>query len=330
MNGDARHLEWRNFRSLIEDGVPAVQPVSGQPPVHVFVDESGDRIGLRVLIEPGTIIPASPLADVSIGRVVVAGSTTLEVSTRAAHLFVEFYGLLEDLADRIQVDGLSPLLAFDETIANWKALLRATDRLSEEQQLGLAGELWTLIRIMSAHGPEAFGAWTGPLGEPHDFRMGDLELEVKSTRGHRRVHIISSIDQLMPSSGRTLFLLSLQLQAAGHGAGWTLPDLVAAARSLLAGQPPLAKRLEESLVIAWRYSDEHAGSYDQRLEFRALPVLIEVNSGFPRVTRSMIDAYVGDESRRISDLHYRLDVEGYGVADGSPGFLAILPAGGST
>jgi Putative PD-(D/E)XK family member, (DUF4420) len=325
MSAELRHLEWRNFRDLVDDGVPAFQSVSGSPALHVFVDEGGDRIGLRVCLNPGDPIPASPLAEVDLRTVSYLGDHMLEVSTRLRPLFVEFYGLMQDMADRVQLQGSDPVAAFAETIRNWKALLRPTERMPDEMQVGLVGELWLLRRLMTVGGSQAIDGWTGPAGEPHDFRLGTTEIEVKTTRRHRRLHRISSLEQLSPSSGRVLFVLSLMLQPAGRLGGWTLPELVDEVRTLVAAAPTSADRLEQALLLTWRYSDAHASHYAQRLEMRHQPVLIEVADGFPRITRPMIEEAVGHEAHRVLGVDYELDLDGLGVAEGSPEFASVLP-----
>lgn len=328
MSATDRHLEWRNFRRLIEDGIPAAQPVSGSPAVVVFVSEGGARIGLRAPIPADAKVPASPLADIDVRTTKTPGepegALLLEVSTSATRLFAEFYGLLEDLADRIQLRGVPPVAALAETISNWKALLRPAERLSEEQQIGLLGELWLLERLIRADGPSAVHAWTGPLAEPHDFRRGVHEIEVKSTRSRGRVHMISSLEQLQPSPDRELYLLSLQFEPAGTG-GWSLPEQVDSIRSLLNQSLELLETFEQGLLVGWRYADIHAGGYQDRFTFRVRPMLVAVTSGFPKITSQALDAMIGVEAKRITDIQYRLDVAGLGVMEGSAEFAAIVP-----
>ena len=326
MSSSKRHLEWRNFRTLIDEGIPAIQPVTGSPSVYVFVDEGGGRVGLRTPASPGTDAPVSPLAGVAVRNVKgSAGEDYLEVSTRARGLFVEFYALLEDLADRIQLAGTPAGTAFLSTIANWKDLLRPIERLSDEQQLGLWGELWLLQRLSKALGaPAAIAAWTGPLQEPHDFRLADQEIEVKATRSRRRSHVISSIEQLEPSPDHQLYLLSLHLEPGGAG-GTTLPEMVAAVRALCSGDSAAADTLEQRLLLGSRYAESDAPTYTDTFSFRAPPRLIPVNSGLARITRSMLEAQLGPDAQRIDDVQYRLDVAGLGDEDGSPAFVAVIP-----
>ena len=318
-----RHLEWRHFRELVEQGVPAIQPVSGSPEILVFVDEAGSRIGLRMPIDGGMAVEPSPVAEIEVGRVMIGGQTHLEITTRAAGLFAEFYALLEELADRVQLRGETPEVAFRTTMSNWKALLRPAERMSDEQRIGLFGELLVLHRLLVLHGLDAVAAWTGPLGEQHDFRIGEDEIEVKTTSSRKRVHLISSLEQLEPSPGRNLYLLSIQLEPAGSDAGRTLPELVDGVRALIPSGSAARDGLETALLVTWRYSDLHASAYRERLQMRTASVLVEVSLDFPRLTPSFIAKLPG--SHRIADVQYRLAVDGLGHEDGSVEFAAVLP-----
>jgi hypothetical protein len=323
MDSAGRHLEWRHFRELIEQGVPAVQPVSGSPEVVVFVDEGGSRIGLRTPVTAVTGLEPSPVAEIQVNQVLSGGRPCLELATRTSGLFAEFYAVLEELADRMQLRGEQPLAAFRETLANWRALLRPTERMSDEQRLGLFGELLVLKRVLNNRGPSSIASWTGPMGEPHDFRLGTYEIEVKTTSSRKRHHIISSLEQLEPSPGRGLYLLSIQLEPAGNEAGLALPELVDLVRAELPWASAGRESFESSLLVSWRYSDVHAPLYRERFQLRAPSALIPVTGDFPRLTPSVVEAVPGAD--RITDVQYRVAVDGLGDSDGTPAFEAILP-----
>jgi hypothetical protein len=68
--------------------------------------------------------------------------------------------------------------------------------------------------------------------------MTELEFEVKSTRDVHRVHMISSLAQLVPSAGRKLYIVSLQFEPAGTGQGTTLPEEVEQVRNFLRDAQP--------------------------------------------------------------------------------------------
>ena len=48
---DSRVLSWDNLRRLVEAGVPAAEPIPGAPPLELFVEAAGSRIGLLAPVE---------------------------------------------------------------------------------------------------------------------------------------------------------------------------------------------------------------------------------------------------------------------------------------
>jgi hypothetical protein len=183
----------------------------------------------------------------------------------------------------------------------------------------------TLEGVLSAGGAEGFESWLGPTGERHDFRMGTLELEVKSTLQAQRVHTINGLAQLEATPGKTLYVISLQYQRSGQGAGRSLPDLVGRVRHLLVSNTPHLERLETYLSRIG-YRDVDAPFYDERLELRSAPVAVHVDAEVPRITPTALSPALDDKKlSRISDVTYFLNLDGFGMSYGSPTFKALLP-----
>ena len=322
---DPRHLEWPNVQEIVRTGSPAVQPILGEPWAHLFIDEGGGRLGVRIALGGSANTQPSPLAAVMARRVKWRGDEALEVSCNKPLLFQAFYDLVRQLADQVQLEGVAPEAALATAVSKWHQLLRPAELMSPEQQLGLAGELWVLARLLRTKGLVAVSAWTGPSDEPHDFRFGQMELEVKSTWRHTRLHAISSLEQLEATAGRRLYVLSLQMEAAGAEAGWTLPEQVNDIRLLLGPEGSERSAFEDALLTVWRYVDEDASQYGTRMEFRQPPMLVEIVEGSPRITRPMLAEALGTAVGRIRAARYDLDLEGAGVLDGNPAFLALIP-----
>ena len=249
----------------------------------------------------------------------------LVLSTTENDLFQPFYALLQDVGDRVQLDGAAPLVAIDAALRSWRRLLAGLAGMSREQQIGLTGELWALARLIRGSGPHMIRAWTGPAGEAHDFRIESTELEVKTTSGQRRQHRVSSIDQLAPSPERELMVLSIQVARAGAGEGWKLTDQVRDIRGLLVAHEDARARFDE-LLAGLEWTDDDGTLYPERWCLRTDPVLIRVDHAFPRITGKGLDDMLGSIRSRIDDISYRIDLTGLGDPDPSPGFLAILPA----
>src|SRR5262249_1666676 len=149
-------------------------------------------------------LPPSPLVELDIRSVSFAdGGPVVEVSTRNRDLYRDFYALACAVADRIQIDHLPADRAITDSLEAWSALLERLVVLSHEKQIGLLGELWALERVATGYGLEfALQAWKGPEAEEHDFSLSAQDIEVKTTGGERRVHMISALTQLLPNPDR--------------------------------------------------------------------------------------------------------------------------------
>ena len=195
---DARLMSWENFREqFLEPGLAMEVPVAGEPAVTIFAEPNGVAIGLRTSVAFGTNVPKSVVDTIEVDVV----DDTLRVRTWDSELFQPFFAFLLDVSNRIQLDGQPPVTALNSAIASWRRMLAAPNIMSDELQVGLAGELWTLYRLALTTGAGAVEAWTGPDRQAHDFRLQNSELEVKTTTGETRRHIISRLDQLVPSPG---------------------------------------------------------------------------------------------------------------------------------
>ena len=170
-------------------------------------------------------LPVSPSAQISIAEIAENGERLVQVSTSTPELHKYFFILIGEVIDVVVRDGADPFSALQRTLDQWRALLQSVGLLSEERQIGLIGELWLLDRLREQLGPSTITSWTGPDREPHDFRVGSFEFEVKVTRAEARIHTINGLYQLQQTPGRTLFILSLQLAPAGTG-GQSLPARV--------------------------------------------------------------------------------------------------------
>jgi hypothetical protein len=259
------------------------------------------------------------------GRTVAERGEHLEIGTDQEHLYREFFFLSLTIADMIQVGKRSPVEAFAQALGTWKELLQAATKMTDEQQLGLLGELWALRRMVVQNADRALDAWTGPRGEPHDFRTGKTEFEVKSTRSTSRTHVIHGLHQLVPSRGCRLYILSLQWEPAGASDGWSLPTMVAEVRDLLAASPSGASLFVRLLRDQLMYRDEDAPLYEERLRLRTAPRLIEVTAQLPSLTPPLISEAFGANAPRISDVTYRLNVEGLGLDETEKRFRQLLP-----
>lgn len=309
-------------RDFIEPGLPGRVVVGVDPKVELFVDQDARRFGAILAMPSGASVPPSPFVDLDIAEVRAAGIRCVEISTQSASLFGTFYLFAVDIARAVVERGMPPTAALEASLAQWRALLQTSSLLSEEKQLGLAGELWLLDRLTATLGPAALDAWVGPGRQTHDFRLGSVEFEVKATTGGRRVHMINGLHQLTATPGSTLYLLSARYADGGTG-GETLRETVERLEVVIGAAK---RRMFADKLAAAGYRAADAAHYGRRRRLADPVRLIRVEDGVPRLTAEALAMLPPSfATGAVSDLSYRIDVDELGFADGTPDFAAVLP-----
>jgi hypothetical protein len=271
---------------------------------------------MRVMIDAGGDVPPSPFAEISIDERRLGETTVLEIATTAAHLFPEFHRLSSLFAEELENRDQTIIKSFLKVAERWRELTARRQVLSPEAQLGLLGEVAFLQALVSRLGPAAVVSWTArvaDLPERHDFRLDDVDIEVKTTRGAERKHVIHGLTQLSPSAGHSLFLVSLKFEAAGFGGGVSLVERVECLRKAIAKEKN-AKAVFEDRLLKANYRDDDAAYYRERLLLADAPMLIPVNDACPRIVAPLLEVALGyDCAARIGrDVSYGVNVEGLG------------------
>ncbi|MFC4427170.1 PD-(D/E)XK motif protein [Deinococcus navajonensis] len=172
-----------------------------------------------------------------------------------------------------------------DRVREWQAFLRQRGQgLDESARQGLFGELW-LLRDWLTDGLPGDGlipAWQGPQGAAQDFRLAQLQVEVKTTGTTSARVKISSLEQLEPSSGR-LILARVVLDRSSEGT--TLPELVQAVQGQL--DEAQGQRLI-SLLRQVGYDDRDAPLYEEARYVVAQLQFYEVDDTFPRLRRHQV------------------------------------------
>lgn len=321
----SRHLRWEAFEARIAEGPPSVEPVKGAPKVVLFIEPRGARIGLRISSKP-EMLPASPLAEVSVREIGDGVETLVEVSTSNPSLFRDFYAFCCAIADRVQLDQQPVGSALAETLRSWSALLRRKSLLSEDRQIGLLGELIFLIQVAAEYGwALAAAAWYGPDSEEHDFTLPRIDVEVKTTRAEARIHEISSLTQLLPKMKRPLVLLSIQLTVGADAReSFSLPEMVAQALSAAMSNDPTAGASIREQLSRLGWLDEDAPLYGGRFQKRGTLVAIPVDDAFPAIVPATLKSLGPGGLARIRRVSYLINVEGLGVSEGTRAFRRLL------
>ena len=302
----AEHLTSDDLDVYYRGGIRATRKLSSQPECLLVIDPESDRIILRTpASESGPDVTAFDRISLDVVQDYGVDEEWFELAIEAAGNRYEAYHVIASIVDLL-IGGIGFGRAVTETLASFKDLLSRRQRLTDEQQVGLLGELLLLEHCIDLIGAEeALDAWLGAAGEEHDFVFHAFDVEIKSTRSEARVHMINSVSQLQASPDRPLYLLSVQLTAAGAAkAGATLSNVVSRLRRSLRAQP--RRVLDGELgKVGWR--DEDAELYPNRWVHRSDPRAYLVDQDFPAITGSRLAAAI-PRVEHVVGVQYRLDV----------------------
>lgn len=210
-----------------------------------------------------------------------------------------FAWLGEEVLRRIAAGENSPSAVLT-ALSDMRELLVGGRNMSEEEAIGLVGELEVLERLLTAHGPTALGWWRGPEGARHDFVGPAGRVEVKATTALDSGAI--TLHGLWQADAAGTALVVAQVEAGPAGA--TLPARIARVAELCGDERGLIR-----LLAGTGYSEdsEWSGVPYELVLLRAW----SMDDPFPAIRRSMLPVHVADA---IESLRYRLR-------------LAALPAG---
>jgi len=280
-------LSWDNFRSTVFlPGEQRLHQIQESPLIAIYGDGINKQIGIYR-----------------------EGKHLLEISTSKSSLYRLFYQFAQAVAERITSGRQAPLDAVQLEFDCFSDLLEEKPILSMERQIGLIGELLFLEHLVERSGIDMLDSWLGPMGEPHDFRLRMREFEVKTTINPRRVHTINGLDQLAPSEGCSLHLVSVMLGPSGAGPGYSLADKVIALSRQFSGMPQRFEQLLH-LLEACGYRNEDRNYYTRRYSPRRPMAIIQVGDSFPKINRQGVARILGESASRIEHLSYDINLEG--------------------
>lgn len=283
---------------------PVELRLAGDPRCTLQIDPGAGTLHLRTAYqspEPDV----GTLRNVDFHAVADGGDDIAEIVVRVDDGGVQIgYGFLAAIVSQLQQADRPLAEAVATAVARFRDLTMARSPLPLEREIGLLGELLFLEYCMNAVGARAaINAWHGPLAEEHDFAVGNLHVEVKTTTSDRRVHVIHGLDQLAPLTQVPLALLSLQLTRTSPESGRTLPTVIAAVRTRAgAHRDALDAKLAK---LGWE--DFDADLHDTPWALRSTPLAYAVDDDFPAITSDRLDGVV-PHLGQISDVAYRVDL----------------------
>ncbi|MDX5408583.1 MAG: PD-(D/E)XK motif protein [Chromatiaceae bacterium] len=195
-------------------------------------------------------------------------------------------------------------------ILTWQSfMLRSTNPLGPEAELGLAGELYFLKALIISPLPPSLvlSGWVGPEGAPQDFLLGMGAIEVKATLSSSGFPAkIGSLEQLDDAFVSPIFLAAIKFSSNDNGI--TLPEMVIDLEHYLINEPELIIQFRERLLLAG-YISSHSDKYTRRFEAKEQRFLIVENS-FPRLTTGSVPCGVVRASYEINLDHANCDLIG--------------------
>jgi hypothetical protein len=201
-----------------------------------------------------------------------------------------FFRLCQDIvssASAAETEKTAVVVTLQRTW-RWHHLLRggSDQRLSEEEQKGLIGELLVLERYLLPHltAQDAIASWHGPLLAPKDFEIGQVCVEAKARRpGASPSVVINSEHQLDDTDlkGLVLAVVTLDRAAAESSGRFTVTDVAVRVRDEVQESNPSALAEYESRLTAagFRWADDYSDS--SWVEGQA--TLYRVTGHFPRI-----------------------------------------------
>lgn len=305
-------IGWLQLRgSYIEPGIPFEQVLMDNPRLSLVYDPTPRRLGLRLRLADGQQCDGfGPLQNIIVRNVLLSGTRHVEVLTDAPDLFRPIYALIVDVLSRVSEGESDCLKALGLSLADFEALLSSFEQMTREKVVGLFGEIWVLHSLISQQ-LATWNCWTGAERQTHDFRIGSVDLEVKTTTANVRRHVIHGLNQLSCAPGRSLYLISIRLGSGGTNAGESLNGLIASVRSVLHSNSSGLKSFENSLAEAG-YDPSHSECSVPYVHM-APPMAIMVGTDFPELSHVWLTGVLGEApAARIRNVELTLDLEGLG------------------
>jgi hypothetical protein len=253
-------------------------------------------------IFPGLEYPQSRGVDVYPVPIVPGpgGSVRIIVKVKDIHYNDVFTILVKDILKHVfqQESQYSSVQALIARLNRWQNFLRTytPGMLSDQERLGLYGELWLIKKLISEVDNTAalIKAWVGPAGANQDFQFAECAIEVKTTSGGpHEVISISNVRQLDTTGINMLYLYHLTLDIRTGGIQ-SLPELVSEVRVLLRDKGEGILDIFNDKLMEARYIDSMSAYYEDRKYSVRHERIYEVTDGFPKITEQDLMPGVGD------------------------------------
>jgi hypothetical protein len=317
--------EWHTIENLLSSGASFLEPVVGISNCAIAFDLNFHRFSAEIPVNSDDLpktLPKFLAFDIN----QISGMKKLVISCVSSELFRSFYDFIHEVLELVHSGELLPNDAVDEAWSKWGQLIERESSLSREKQVGLIGEIWCLERIAKVHGWEfALDAWHKTSISEHDFCLRSTDIEVKTTTNELRTHMIGSLNQLQPSHGRELFLLSIQITSSSMMANNSF-SLASSVRSIEDSLRDKASNLEKFKLrleqVGWQ--ENHMNFYDATYIMRSKSRFLKVDDNCPRIIDSTLIGLTDEIRARIGSVSYRIDVTGLGIEEEDASFEKVF------
>ncbi len=317
---DIKNVTWKELISQFDKGIVVPNPMRGS---RGLILNAGPEKKLELYIPTN-----GEDSDVELN--IRAISTRIEknkddeffvMSIDNEKLLEFFYIFSTYLDDEFTTSDRGLSITIKDTTKKWKDLTKE-ERSFKDVEKGLLGELWFLENLIKCIGQEGIKDWRGSDGDRHDFRLENEEFEIKTTSGNERVHYISSINQLEPSVDCNLTLISIQIAPSRSSKNsLSVNKLKKRIESQISSEDYLSlfhlklkDYINDDLLVVEKMKTNYV--------LGAEPMYINVDDSFPRISYQEYTELKSHE--RISDIKYRLNVEGLGEPCGGSQFKKLL------
>ncbi len=313
---ESRHISPQTLDEYLAGGAAASIPIAGQPAAVLTIDPPNEILRLEVSWDGEQPPAIGEYLHISTDVRFRQGRNWATIEVHGIKFFAEAYPLLRSVADLVQLDASTFASAVEQSLGSYHDLLAATRQMPTNEEIGLYGELLVVSHLVDTLGPEeTLRAWRGgDQSEEHDIGLAEDDVEVKTTTADRRRHWISSLNQLRPTLGRQLWVLSIQLTAAGASRAERLPDVIARVEAQL---PAGLRGTFQARIARTRYRPDQAHESFRLLRLRSKPAIYLVDAAFPRIDHDILKNG-GAGIDRIDEVSYAINLDGLTLGNNPP------------
>tara|TARA_B100000965_G_scaffold90243_1_gene73391 strand:- start:5878 stop:7353 length:1476 start_codon:yes stop_codon:yes gene_type:complete len=206
-------------------------------------------------------------------------------------------------------DGQIPNIGtIKNSVELWRGLL-SQFRNQDQLERGLLGELWVLNELINLYGSRFVEYWIGPSHQRHDFRFDNVELEIKTTNSKDRTHTISSVEQLEPTEGSKLYMISILLTSTtrSNSESLNVHDLFLEISEKL---DTSHKQHLDALLNDYLIDPDLYRHLNTPYALTDIPKIIYIDDEFPKITLDEFHNLRAHE--RIRRITYSLNVDNLG------------------